>query len=95
MYSCVSSATPNARIERSVKSAFYKGTEWTLHPDVVDWGVKSVHYFVIFVICVVSTFRQDCPARLRFKTSPDGQNLVLSELSCDHNHPISQVRYTS
>jgi hypothetical protein len=42
---------------------------------------------------VFSTFRQECPVKIRFGLTPDAQHLVLVELNENHNHPVSEASF--
>jgi len=40
-----------------------------------------------------STFKQECPVKVRFGLSSDGQHLVLIELNENHNHAVTQASF--
>ncbi|CAH1967293.1 unnamed protein product [Acanthoscelides obtectus] len=41
-----------------------------------------------------STFRDDCPMRLTFRLSPDGQKLVLTKVDNVHNHDLDKTMFS-
>nr|CAI5833087.1 unnamed protein product [Callosobruchus analis] len=41
-----------------------------------------------------STFRDDCPMRLTFRLSPDGQKLILTKVENTHNHDLDKTMFS-
>nr|CAH7743642.1 unnamed protein product [Callosobruchus chinensis] len=41
-----------------------------------------------------STFRDDCPMRLTFRLSPDGQKLILTKVEDTHNHDLDKTMFS-
>ena len=48
---------------------------------------KSCDY--VYYTC--STFRKDCPAEIRLRSSMDGQLLVITKVNEEHNHELNKV----
>ncbi|XP_072300838.1 inosine-uridine preferring nucleoside hydrolase-like isoform X2 [Eucyclogobius newberryi] len=48
------------------------------------------HTFKLFK-SVVSSFRNECGARIRLSTTDDGECLVVKEICLEHNHPIDKT----
>ena len=50
-------------------------------------------YDCLVCLTFFSTFKKNCPARLKFKLTADGQHLVVTEAVEDHNHTVSEIAF--
>ena len=73
-----------------VKSSSQNLRERDLNSSKFDvWACVLIE--VEYLLHLSSTFRMNCPAELKFRSSEDGQSLVCTSINGDHNHEISEV----
>ena len=44
-------------------------------------------------MCYCSTLKQGCEAGIKLKLSADGQSIVVTDISEDHNHDVKKVGF--